>query len=428
MQPISPEDLEYPDSRENVATKDYEPEVLRLDFSRYELPEEVDEPYQRPRGSTRPISMQSSDGTIIYFEYPNNSDPPDHRDNLATEDYKPEMTPLNLSRYELPEEIEELYQCPREPMQPISTDPDAESRISSDVSDQPATLPENFAQLREDEEISLTTASVVSVDDFFGNFSDDIFDYKPELTQSSDKTSGSLVETCSMIGYAGAPEIQDTPPSSPSLTLQFLALPSPAVSPASPSPLSLSPPSPVCHLDILPPCPDIPLDKPTPESRMSLPLPDALPSLPHVSLPQFPDQKLSPTFQTQPFLWSFITTASLFSKTPKFLLHSRSQPSESTDSETSSRNFKLGIDFEEPADLANYSDHIAVQPEPILTEVPNVSGNRPRVENDEITDLPNEHNGRPEAESAEYLSVLAEILADYEESNDSPIALHPQLW
>ena len=50
MQPIYPDDLDYPDSRENVATKDDEPEVLRLDFSRYELPEEDKEVYQRPTG------------------------------------------------------------------------------------------------------------------------------------------------------------------------------------------------------------------------------------------------------------------------------------------------------------------------------------------------------------------------------------------
>ena len=104
-------------------------------------------------------------------------------------------------------------------------------------------------------------------------------------------------------------------------------------------------------------------------------------------------------------------------------MYSRSQPSESADSETSSRNFELGIDFEDPADLANYSDHVAVQSELVMTEVPSTRGDQPRVDSTEITNSPSKH-GRP-LEAAEYSSVLAEILADYEELDDAPAAPSP---
>ena len=82
MQPIYPDDLDYPDSCENVATKDYEPEVLRLDFSRYELPEEVDKPYQPPQGPMQPINIQSPDGTMIYFDHPDLPENLDYPENL----------------------------------------------------------------------------------------------------------------------------------------------------------------------------------------------------------------------------------------------------------------------------------------------------------------------------------------------------------
>ena len=201
--PDYPDDLDDPDSRENVATEDYEPEVIRLDFSKYELPEEFDEPYPHPQGSTQPIYPGNPD-------YPENLDDPGCRDNITIKDYGPEILRLDFSRYELPEEIEELYQYSREPMQPVSMDPDAKSRISSNVSDQLATPSEIFTQLQDDEEISATIAPVASMDDFFKNFGDNIFEYKIKPTQSSHETPSSLVETCSMIWYTGVPKIQDT--------------------------------------------------------------------------------------------------------------------------------------------------------------------------------------------------------------------------
>jgi len=125
-------------------------------FLQTELPEELLEgPYQRPRGPTQPIGIQSPDGTIIHFDHPDLpenlnypeslDESPDDSNDIAIEDYKPEMVPLNFSRYELPEEAEEVYEHPRGPMQPIAMGSDAGSQISSDVSDQPATPSEFFA-------------------------------------------------------------------------------------------------------------------------------------------------------------------------------------------------------------------------------------------------------------------------------------------
>ena len=436
--PNSPESPDNPDCREDIAIGDYELEMAPLNFSKYELPEELlEEAYQRPQGPTRPISTQSSDGTIIYFEYPDALDPPDHRDdlnypdsreNVTIKDYEPEILRLDFSRYELPEEIEELCQYSREPMQPVPTDPDAESRISSNVSDQLATPSEIFTRLQDDEEISATIAPVASMDDFFDNFSDDIFEYEIKPTQSPDETFSSPVETRPvMTWYKVVPEIQDTPTSPSALTSRFSVLPSFAVSPASPL-YSLSSLSflPVCHPDTSPPFspaapPNEPLP-PAPNSPMSLPLPDVSLSHPHPSLPQFSDQMS----RMQSFLWSFVTSASLFSKTSKPLMHSQLQPSESADSEKSSEDFELGIDIEDPTNAANCNDLAAVQSGLILTKVLNTSGDQSRVDSDKNTVLPSECNRLTEAVApAECLSVLAEILADYEELDNAPAAPSP---
>jgi len=316
--------------------------------------------YLRPRGPMQPIYPGDPD-------YPDYPEDPNCHDNITTEDYEPETIPLDFSRYELPEEFEEFYQRPRGPMQPILTDPDAESRISSDVSDQLAIPSEIVAQFRDDKEITTTTAPV-EVDGFFNDFSNDIFEYEIESTQSSDGTPSSPVETRPMTRYEGAPEAQDTPPS---------------LIPGSKTSLSFPPPS--------------------------LSLPYLSLSSPSPSLPRPSEQKLSPMSQTQSFLRSFITSASLFSRTPKLLLYSRPQLSEFT---VAGRKItsELGIDIEDLTDIANRSDQVA-----------NCSN---RVAN---RSEPNETKMfSPEAtEPVEWLSVLAEILGDYEESNDTPVALRP---
>ena len=98
----------------------------------------------------------------------------------------------------------------------------------------------------------------------------------------------------------------------------------------------------------------------------------------------------------------------------------------SADSEKSSKNFELGIDFEDPTGIANCSDYVAAQSELILTKVPNTSGHQPRVDSDETAVLLSECNRLTEAVApVECLSVLAEILADYEEPDDAPAAPSP---
>ena len=403
MQPIYPGNPDDPDGRDDIAIKDYEPEILRLDFSRYELPEdleEFDEPYQRPRGPTQPIGMESPDGTIIYFDYPDHPESPDSPDDIATEDYKPEIAPLNFSRYELPEEFEESYQRPRGPMQPILIGPDAESRISSDVSDQQATPPEIFAQFRDNEETATTTAPV-ELDEFFKDFTDDIFEYELESTQSSHVTSSSPAETRSATWYRIEPEAQYTPP----------------------SPLSLLSSSPACHLDTsLPLSSGISLDAPplpAPDSPISL-------SLPSPSLPQLSGQRFSPMSQTQSFLRSFVTAASLCSKIPKTPLRTRLRPPEFPVLERSNNNLDLGIDIEDLMVTEDYSDHTAVQSELIPTKVPNASGDQLQVNNNETANLPSECDMLTEAANpAENSSILAEMLADYEELDDAPVVPRP---
>ena len=162
-----------------------------------------------------------------------------------------------------------------------------------------------------------------------------------------------------MIWYAGAPEIQDTPLSPLSLTPQSLAVP---LSPISTSSPSLPPPLPECYLGI------------------SLPLPTPSLLLPSPSLPQFSDQRLNPISRTWSFLQSFVTAASLCSKTPKLPWYSRPQLSGLAVSREN-KSFDLGIDAEDPADIAN--------------------------------------------DSVKHSSDLADILADYEELDDTPVALYP---
>ena len=320
MQPIYPDDLDYPDSCKNVATKDYEPEVIRLNFSKYELPEEFDEPYPHPQGSTQPIYPSNPD-------YPENLNDPGCCDNITIKDYEPEILRLDFSRYELPEEIEELYQYSREPMQPILMGPDTESRISRDVSDQLATPSEIFAQLRDDQEISMTIAPVEEVNEFLNDFSNDIFEYELESTQSSHITSSSVATTHSMTWYREEPESRNTSP-----TPQSLAILSPPISTSS----SLLSPLPERYLDT------------------SLPLPTPSLLLPPPSLPQSLDQRLRPISRTQSFLQSFVTAASLCSKTPKLPWYSRPQLSGLAVSREN-KSFDLGIDAEDPADIANGS-------------------------------------------------------------------------
>ena len=240
------------------------------------------------------------------------------------------MAPLNFSRYELPEEDEEVYQCPRGPMQPISMDLDTKSRISGSISNQLATPSEIFTQLRDDEETTVTIAPVEEADEFLKDLSDDIFEYEPEPTQSSHATSSSVVVTRSMTWYREEPESQNTSP-----TPQSVALPSPTLSPASPLP-SLPSPSPECYWGTL-----LPLPAP------SLPLPSP-------SLPQSSDQRLNPMSRTRSFLQSFVTAASLCSKIPKLPWYSQPQLSELAVSREN-KSFDLEIDAEDPADIANDS-------------------------------------------------------------------------
>jgi len=354
--------------------------------------------YSHPRGPMQPI----------YPGDPDHPENPDCHDDITTEDYEPEMIPLDFSRYELPEESDEPYQRPRGPMQPIPTGPDSESRIPGNVSDQLATPSEIFTQLRDDEKATAIIAPVEEVDEFFNDFSDDIFEYELESTQSSHATSSFVVTTRSMTWYREEPESRNTSP-----TPQSVALPSPTLSPVSPSSSLISSSSPVHHLNTLLLCPDILLDKllsPAPNPPTSLPLPDVLPSHPYPSLFQPSGRSLSHTSWPQSFLQSFVTSASLRLKIPGPPSHSRLQPSESADSEKNSDTFELGIDVEDLTDIVNCGNQVA-----------NCSD---RVAN---RSEPNETKTfSPEAaEPVECLSVLAEILADYEESNDTPVALRP---
>jgi len=377
--------------------------------------------YSCPRGPMRPLSIQSPDGSTIKPDYP------DCRDDIAIKDYEPKAIYLDLSKYELPEEFEEPYQRPRGPMQPILSSLDAELYIAGNVSDQLATTSEIFAQSRDDVEIATTTAPVEEIDELLGTLSDNIFD-EPESTQSSHKTSSSPVETHSRMWYEVAPEVQNPLSSLPSPTSRLFTLPLATESPVPPSSPLCTSPSPICHPGALPPPPlAIPLSIPSPlapDSPTSLSYPS--PSLSHLdlSLP-LSDQSLGSVFWPQSFFRSFVTTASLCSKI-LIVPYYRLQPLKSAVSEQSSENFELGIDFEDPTDLANYSDRAVVQSKPIPTEVPNASGDRPRDDNNETADLPSEHDGPSEtAEPLEYLLVLAEILADYEESDDTTAAPHP---
>jgi len=312
--------------------------------------------YPRPQGLMQPIYPGDPD-------YPGDLDYPNSRENVATEDYEPEVITLDFSRYEL---SEEPYQRPKGPMQPIPMDLDMESQVTDDVSDQLAIPSGTFTQLQDDEEIATTTAPVTGIDEFFGGLSDDIFEYELELTQSSDVTSSSPVESRSTTWYRVDPEVQDTPPSPPPLP------------------------------------PAILLDVPSslvPGSTTSL-------SLPSPSLPQALDQRLGPMYQTQSFLRRFITSASLFSGTPKLPWYSRPQLSELAVSREN-ESFDFGIDAKDPADIAKGS-----------------SQSQPG--SDKITKLlsPRDNPSKP-AEPVEHLSVLAGILADYEELDDTAVASGP---
>jgi len=290
-------------------------------------------------------------------------------------------------------------------MQPILTDLEGTSPITGNVSDRLATPSEIFAPLQDEEEISTTAiAPVASVDEFFDNLGDDIFEYELESTQSSEATPSSPVETRSMTWYPVAPEVQDTPLSPLSLTPRSLAIPSPPVSTSSSS--LLSPPQ-ECHLDVsLPLYPAVLLDIPSsliPGSTMSLSLPSLSLPPPSPSLPQFSDQEPGPMSRTQSFLRSFVTAASLCSKIPRPPPYPRLQPLVSAFPEKSNDNFDLGIDIDDSADIANSSE-------------------QSQLGSDEITKLQSPRNNLSKpTESVEYLSVLAEILADYEESNDTPV-------
>ena len=68
--------------------------------------------------------------------------------------------------------------------------PDTESRISRDVSDQLATPSEIFAQLRDDQEISMTIAPVEEVNEFLNDFSNDIFDVEAVGNRASRSGTG----------------------------------------------------------------------------------------------------------------------------------------------------------------------------------------------------------------------------------------------
>ena len=283
--------------------------------------------------------------------YPEDLNYPEGHENVTIEDYEPEIITLDFSRYEL---SEEPYQRPKGPMQPIPVDLDTESQVTDNVSNQLAIPSEILAQFRDNEETAATTI-LAEADKFLNDFCDDIFEYKIESTQSSHETPSSLVETRSMIWYTGVPEIQDMPPSPPALTSQFFALPSPPAPTPSSSPLSSSP---ECHMDTsLPFPPAIPLKVPpslAPDSPTTLSLPFPSLSLPSLSLPQSSEQRLSPMSQTRSFLQSFVTTASLCSKIPKLPWYSRPQLSELAVSREN-KSFDLGIDAEDPADIANGS-------------------------------------------------------------------------
>ena len=138
----------------------------------------------------------------------------------------------------------------------------------------------------------------------------------------------------------------------------------------------------------------------------SLPLPAPSLPLPSPSLPQSSDQRLIPMSRTQSFLRSFVTAASLRSKFPKPPPYPRLQPPVSVDPGKSSNNSDLGIDIEDPADITNSSDHS--QPSSDKITKPLSTSNEP---------------SEP-AELVGHLSVLADILVDYE-LDDSPVTPRP---
>ena len=313
-----------------------------------------------PRSPMQPIYPGNPD-------YPDDLNYPNSRENVTIEDYKPEIITLDFSRYEL---SDEPYERPKGPMQPIpvATDLDDKSQISGDVSNQLVIPSGIFAQSQDNEETAAAT-----VDEFFDDFSDDIFEFEIESTQSSHKTSSSPVKPRSTTWYTVDPEVQDTPPSLPPLPLAIL-------------------------LDVPPSL--------VPDSTTSLSLPSPSPSLPPPSLPQVSDQRLGSVYQKQSFLWRFVTSASLFSGTPKLPWYSRPQLSELAVSREN-KSFDLGIDAEDPADTA-------------------VSSDQSQSGSDEITKplSPRDKPSEP-VEPVEHLSVLADILMDYEELDDSPVAPRP---